>query len=301
MATERWPALVYAEWKDTLETVHMWTQVVGKIALAHAPRENHSWGIAMQVTPRGVATKTLFHDARPFALEFDFLSHQLALNVADERSAALDLAPMSVADFYAAAMQMLADARLPVAIWTMPVEIAEPVRFERDTAHAAYDRIAVERFQRVLSQVDRVFRRHRSGFVGKSSPVHFFWGSFDLAVTRFSGRPAPPREGPAFMVEAYSHEVISHGFWPGNAQMPEPVFYAYAVPEPDGFKAAAVRPSAAYYHAELGEFLLPYAAVRGLDDPDDAILQFMESTYAEGATRAGWNRGELERSIAGPR
>jgi hypothetical protein len=295
MTDDLWPALVYDDWKDTLATVHMWTQVVGKLAVRHAPPENHSWGIAMPVTPRGVASRTMFHGVRPFAFEFDFLGHQLVLSVDDERSATLDLAPMSVADFYAAVMQMCRDAGLPVSIWTTPVEVPDPVKFEQDTSHASYDAPAMERFQRVLSQVDRVFRRYRAGFVGKSSPVHFFWGSFDLAVTRFSGRPAPPREGPAFMVEAYSHEVISHGFWPGNAQLPEAAFYSYAVPEPDGFKQARVRPDAAYYHAGMGEFLLPYAAVRTLADPEQGILDFMHSTYAEAAARADWDRAALER------
>ena len=294
MTHEKWPALVYDDWKDTLATVHMWTQVVGKIAVSHAPRENHGWGIAMQVTPRGIATKTMYHGDRPFAMEFDFVSHQLALIVDDDRSSSLDLAPMTVADFYAAVMRMCHDAGLPVSIWTTPVEIPDPVKFERDSAHSSYDPEAMARFRQALSQVDRVFKQHRAGFVGKSSPVHFFWGAFDLAVTRFSGKLAPPREGPAFMVEAYSHEVISHGFWPGNAQLPAASFYAYAVPEPEGFKQARVQPDAAYYHGELGEFLLPYAAVRESPDPDRAILDFMRSTYEEAATRAGWNRDALE-------
>ena len=293
MAHERWPALVYDDWKDTLATVHLWTQVVGKIAVRHAPPENHGWGIAMQVTPRGLATRTMFHGERPFALEFDFLSHQLALNVDDERSAALDLEPMSVAAFYAAVMRMCRDAGLPVSIWTKPVELPDPVtKFEHDTAHAAYDGAAIERFQRVLAQVDRVFKRHRAGFIGKSSPVHFFWGSFDLAVTRFNGDPAPPRDPaePAFMHDAYSHAVISHGFWPGNDhQYPGAAFYAYAAPEPAGFKEARVKPDAASY-LPLGEFLLPYDAVRQAADPEQAILDFMNSTYEAAATRAGWDR-----------
>jgi hypothetical protein len=297
MAHEQWPALVYDDWKATLATVHLWTQVVGKIAVRHAPRENHCWGSAMLVTPRGVTTRTMFHFDRPFALEFDFLSHQLALVVDDEHSASLDLEPMSVAEFHAAVMRMCRDAGLPVKIWTKPVELPDPVtRFEDDTAHAAYDAAAVERFQRVLAQVDRIFKRHRSGFVGKSSPVHFFWGSFDLAVTRFNGAPAPPRDPkePAFMREAYSHAVISHGFWPGNDhQHPAAAFYAYAVPEPAGFKAARVKPDAASY-VPLGEFLLPYDAVRAAPDPEQAILDFMNSTYEAAAERAGWDRAALE-------
>lgn len=302
MPHEQWPALVYDDWKDTLATVHLWSQVVGKIAVRHAPQENHGWGIAMQVTPRGLATKTMFHEGRPFSIAFDFLSHQLALDVDDERSSSLDLEPMSVAEFYEAAIRMCRDAGLTVSIWTRPVELPEPVTpFEIDNAHASYDAGAVERFQRALSQVDRVFRRFRSGFVGKCSPVHFFWGSFDLAVTRFNGHLAPARspDEPAFMREAYSHAVISHGFWPGNPQHPEASFYAYAVPAPAGLNESAVRPDAAHYHAPMSEFLLPYAAVREAADPDRAVLDFMQSTYDAAATLAGWDRAALE--VAGSR
>jgi hypothetical protein len=297
MTNELWPALPYADWKDTYATLHMWTQVVGKIAVRHAVPENHCWAIAMQVTPRGVATRTLFHGTTPFSFEFDFFDHQLVLRMpADEASASLDLAPMTVADFYAAVMRMCDDAGLPVTIWTTPVEIPDPVKFELDTAHHAYDEASVERFWMVLSQVDRVFRRNRQGFVGKCSPVHFFWGSFDLAVTRFSGKavPPPPREGPRFMAEAYSHEVISHGFWPGNAQLPEAAFYAYAVPAPAGLNAARMAPEGAYYSDTLGEFILPYDAARRAPDPERAILQFMETTYEQAATLAGWPRMDLE-------
>ena len=289
-----WPALPLNDWNETRATVHMWTQVVGKIALRHAAAENHSWGIAMQVTPRGLLTRTLHHGARPFSFEFDFVDHQLVLHVGDERSAVLDLEPMPVAEFYRIVMQICEDAALPVRIWTVPSELEHPVRFEDDVAHASYDRAAVERWRVALSHADRLFRRYRSGFVGKCSPVHFFWGAFDLAVTRFSGRPAPLREGPAFMVEAYTHEVISHGFWPGSEQFPEAAFYAYAVPEPEGLKTAAVRPDAAYYHSSLGEFLLPYEAVRRAPDPDRAVLDFMESTYAQAATLGRWDRAALE-------
>ncbi|HJR60650.1 MAG TPA: DUF5996 family protein [Vicinamibacterales bacterium] len=296
MTTELWPALPYTEWHETYATVHMWTQVVGKIAVGHAPPENHSWGIAMQVTPRGLTTRTLFHGTTPFAFDFDFLSHQLVLKVSHARSAALDLAPMTVAEFYQAVMRMSADAGVPVKIWTTPVEIPDPVKFEIDTVHQAYDPAAVERFFRILLQADRVFRGHRACFVGKCSPVHFFWGSFDLAVTRFSGRPAPPREGPAFMVDAYSKEVISHGFWPGNQQFPSAAFYAYAVPEPDGFREARVTPAAAFYEPSMGEFLLPYDAVRQAADPEQAILDFMNSTYEQASAVAKWDRANLERA-----
>jgi hypothetical protein len=256
----------------------------------------------MQVTPRGVMTKTLYHGTVPFAVEFDFVEHQLALIVAggaSHRSSSLALEPMSVAEFYATVMRMCRDAGLPVRIWSTPVEIADPVKFEADTAHQSYDAAAMQRFQQVLSQVDRVFKRHRAGFIGKSSPVHFFWGSFDLAVTRFSGREAPRREGPAFMTEAYSHEVISHGFWPGNAQVPQTVIYAYAAPEPDGFKEARVAPDASFYHDGMGEFMLPYDAARTAPDPERAILDFLTSTYERAAALGRWDRTALEPRRAG--
>ena len=295
MAHEQWPALVYDEWKDTLATLHMWTQIVGKVAVNYAPPENHSWHVAMQVTPRGLATRTMYFEGRPFGFEFDFRSHELVLNAADDRSATLDLEPMTVADFYDLFMRMCGDAGYPVRIRPIADELPQPIAFEADTVHASYDAPAVERFHRVLSQVDRVFRTFRAAFVGKSSPSHFFWGAFDLAVTRFDGRPAPPREDPyRFMREAYSHAVISHGFWPGNDhQYPDAALYAYAAPEPPGFKDARVLPESASYNP-LGEFLLPYAAVRAAADPDRAILDFMRSTYEAAADRAGWDRPALE-------
>ena len=216
MANERWPALPYEEWLDTYATLHMWTQVVGKVALARAAPLNHSWAIALQVTARGLSTVMLPHGARSFTIAFDFIDHQLVIETSDGERRALPLRPQSVADFYAEVIGTLNDMRLPVRIWSTPVEIPSPVPFERDSVHHAYDPELANRFWRIVVQVHRVFTECRSGFIGKSSPVHFFWGAFDLAVTRFSGRPAPPREGPAFMREAYSHEVISHGFWPGS-------------------------------------------------------------------------------------
>ncbi len=289
-----WPELPYDAWKDTYATLHMWMQVVGKVALAHAAPLNHSWGIAFQVTPRGLVTRTLPRDARSFTIEFDFIAHQLAIRTSDGGVRTLPLVPRSVADFYRIVMRMLDELSLTTRIWTMPTEVESPIRFEDDTVHASYDPEYANRAWRILVQADRVFSASRCRFIGKCSPVHFFWGGFDLAVTRFSGRPAPPREGPAFMREAYSHEVISHGFWPGGRGVLEPVFYAYAVPEPSGFKDARVRPDAAFYHAQLGEFLLPYDAVRRSADPDEAIREFVDSTYAEAATRAGWDRAALE-------
>jgi len=297
---DRWPALPYDAWKDTYATLHMWTQVVGKVALAQAPTVNHSWATALLVTPRGLSTRTLPHDQRSFAIELDLIDHQLAIRASDGVTRTLPLEPRSVADFYRDVMKTLRDMALPVKVWPMPVEIPSPIRFDEDTLHHSYDREYAHRFWRVLVQCERVLNAARCMFVGKCSPVHFFWGSFDLAVTRFSGRPAPPREGPAFMRDAYSHEVISHGFWPGNAQFPEPAFYAYAVPEPAGLREAPVRPAAAYYHRDLGEFILPYEAVRTAPDPDAAIQMFVDSTYQQAADLGRWDRAALERApIAG--
>jgi hypothetical protein len=294
-SAEVWPELPYEAWKDTYATLHMWTQIVGKVALAQAPPLNHSWGIAMQVTPRGLATRTLPHGGRTFSIQFDFVDHRLIIHASDGRGKALALRPQSVADFYREVMGALDEMGLPVKIWPMPVEIPSPIRFDEDTVHHAYDSEYANRWWTILSQVARVFTQSQCNFVGKCSPVHFFWGSFDLAVTRFSGRPAPPREGPAFMREAYSHEVISHGFWPGSGAILEPTFYSYAVPEPAGLKDAPVQPEAAYYHRELGEFVLPYEAVRNAVSPDQAILAFIESTYDHAATLAGWDTKSLAR------
>jgi hypothetical protein len=273
----------------------MWSQVVGKVALALAPPVNHSWGIALRVTSRGLTTPPLPHGSRVFTIAFDFVAHELAIETADGERRVLPLRPQTVADFYAEVMATLDGMRLPVKIWPMPVEIPDPIRFDRDTVHASYDPEWANRFFRLLVQIERAFLASRCGFVGKCSPVHFFWGSFDLAVTRFSGRPAPPRDGPAFMREAYSHEVISHGFWPGGGPLPEPVFYAYVVPAPAGADEARVRPDAAYWHRELGEFVLPYEAVRTAASPEQAIEAFVGSTYEAFATLAGWDRGALER------
>ncbi|MBA3297060.1 MAG: hypothetical protein H0U19_09000 [Acidobacteria bacterium] len=300
MIDEVWPELAYDSWKDTRETLHMWAQVVGKVAIDHGPPLNHSWGSAFRVTPRGLATRTLYEDVRSFSLEFDFIDQRLILHTSDGRTASVPLAPMSVADFFAAVMAMCEKAGLAVKVWSTPVEVEAPIPFEKDTIHHSYDASSAELFWRVLVQVDRVLNLHRGRFIGKSSPVHFFWGAFDLAVTRFSGLPVPPppRQGPAFMQEAYSHAVISHGFWAGDARLPEPAFYAYAVPQPQGFKAATVLPAAAYYHPTLDEFVLPYAAVRAARDPGATIVEFVDSTYEQAASLAGWDREALERGPA---
>jgi hypothetical protein len=293
---EQWPSLPYEEWKDTYATLHMWTQIVGKVALAQAPPLNHSWAIALLVTPRGLVTHTLPHGERTFTMEFDFIDHQLVIRVSDGTIKTVPLGPRSVADFYAEVMATLGALTLPVKIWPMAVEIPVPIRLDTDHVHHSYDPVLANRCWTILSKVARVFEGSRCDFVGKCSPVHFFWGGFDLAVTRFSGRPAPPRDGPAFMREAYSQEVISHGFWFGSGPVLEPAFYAYAVPEPPGLKAARVQPKGAFYHGELGEFILPYETVRQADSPEQAITAFVDSTYGQAASLARWNRAVLERS-----
>ena len=294
MTAEAWPPLPYEDWKDTYQTLHMWTQVVGKVAVALAPRVNHSWAVAMRVTARGLSTGLLPHERRSFTMEFDFVDHRLVLRTSDGETRTLALAPCPVADFYRDTMRLLHEMSLPVRIWPVAVEIPTPIRLDEDTQHRSYDPVYANRFWRILVAVDRVFTSSRCGFVGKCSPVHFFWGSFDLAVSRFSGRPAPPREGPAFMRDAYSHEVISHGFWPGSDPVLEPTFYSYAVPEPPGLRDAPVRPSAASYHTGLGEFVLPYEAVRTAPSPEHTLAEFIESTYGAAATLAGWDRAALE-------
>lgn len=299
---ELWPALPYDAWKDTYATLHMWTQIVGKIALALAPPLNHSWAIALRLTARGLSTRRLVNGNLSFTMEFDFIDHQLVIRASDSGERTVRLEPRTVADFYREVMAVLHEMGLDVTIWTMPVEIPSPIRFEQDTVHGSYDPVFANRFWRILARIEEVFTREQCNFIGKCSPTHFFWGSFDLAVTRFSGRPAPLREGPAFMREAYSHEVISHGFWPGGAPVLEPAFYAYAVPEPPGLKDANVQPDAAFYHRELNEFILPYESVRTAASPEAAIRAFVESTYEQAADLARWDRPALERTpVAGAR
>ena len=294
--SEPWPALPYDEWKETYATLHMWTQIVGKVALALAPPLNHGWAIALHLTPRGLSTRRLAHGSRSLTLEFDFIAHRLVIRASDGSERMIRLEPRTVADFYHEVMAVLREMGLEVRIWPMPVEIPSPIRFDQDTVHESYDRVSANRFWRLLTQIDEVFTRAQCTFVGKCSPTHFFWGGFDLAVTRFSGRPAPPRDGPAFMRDAYSHEVISHGFWPGSAPVLEPAFYAYAVPEPPGLKDITVRPDAAFYHRDLNEFILPYESVRTAGSPEAAIRAFVESTYEQAAGLAGWDRATLERA-----
>jgi hypothetical protein len=298
MSEETWPALPYESWKDTYATLHMWTQVVGKVALAQAPPVNHSWAIAFQVTARGLMTRSLAYGPRSFTIEFDFIDHVLVIRASDGVTRTIRLEPKTVADFYREVMAALREMALPVKIWTVPSEVPNPIRFEHDTVHHSYDPVYANRVWRIFAQVERVLTDERCNFVGKTSPAHFFWGGFDLALTRFSGKPAPPRDGPAFMREAYSHEVISHGFWPGSGPVLEPAFYAYAAPTPAGLDEAIVEPSDAFYHRELGEFILPYDAVRRSADPDAAIRRFVDTTYERAAELAGWERRALERAPA---
>jgi Family of unknown function (DUF5996) len=295
MNNEVWPALPYNAWHDTYATLHLWSQIVGKIALAQAPPINHSWAVSLHLTARGLTTRNLPQGDRSFMMEFDFIEHQLVIRTTDGDVRALPLRSRSVAEFYREIVDTLRSMALPVKIWSMPVEIPSPIRFENDTIHRSYDPEFANRFWRILLQVERVFTACRCQFIGKCSPVQFFWGGFDLAVSRFSGKAAPARDGPAFMRAAYSHEVISHGFWPGSGPVLEPAFYAYCVPEPTGLKDARVQPAAAFYHSELGEFILPYDAVRTATSPDSAIIAFIDSTYEQAATLANWDRTALER------
>lgn len=294
---DRWPSLPLEGWRDTYATLHMWTQVIGKVCLALTPLTNHFWNIAFQITPRGLSTPTMTLDGVALTVSFDFIDHQLIVGTSDGRKQQLALRPMTVAEFYMRVMELLRDVGVRVRIWTTPVEIPEPIPFEQDTIHRAYDPLPVRAFHDILLATKPVFESFRSTFIGKCSPVHFFWGSFDVAVTRFSGERAPERPGADSITrEAYSHAAISHGFWPGSGPVQEPAFYAYAAPEPGGFKQAQVRPSAAYYHAELSEFILPYEAVRAAASPPQELTSFLESTYDAAATLAGWNRSALERS-----
>ncbi len=294
-AGDPWPALPLDAWRETYATLHMWTQIVGKTRLALAPMLNHWWNVPLYVTSRGLSTSAISCAWLTFEVEFDFLSHTLEIRTSDGSIRALALAPRSVADFYAEYMATLRELGIGATIWPHPVEIPDPIPFGVDRTHASYDGDAAQRFWRVLTQVDRVFKQFRGRFVGKSSPVHFFWGSFDHAVTRFSGRVAPPRPGAdAVTREAYSHEVISAGFWPGSGPVQEAAFYAYASPEPTGLAAATIQPASAYYHHELGEFVLPYEAVRTAPSPDAMLLDFLQSTYTAAAERGNWDRTALE-------
>ena len=291
-----WPALPLDSWRETCATLHMWTQMVGKVRMQLTPLVNHWWNVPLYVSPRGLTTSNIPYGTRSIELRFDFLADQLVLECSDGLVKELPLRPMAVADFYREFMEMLRSAGIEVSIWRMPVEVPDPIPFDEDRVHAAYDAERVKTFWCILRSVDAVFHQFRTRFTGKVSPVHFFWGSFDLAVTRFSGRKAPERPGADSMTrEAYSHEVSSVGFWPGSGSMSGPAFYSYAAPEPQGFKEARVRPDAAGYDKGLGEFLLSYDDVRKAQSPSAALLEFCQSTYDAAAELGHWDRRLLER------
>jgi hypothetical protein len=301
-----WPELPYAAWADTCTTLHLWTQVVGKVRLAKSPWVNHSWHVTLYVTARGLTTSLIPHGERQLQIDFDFIDHRLLVSVSDGQMRTLPLTPMSVADFYEKLIGMLGELGIPVRIRELPNEVPDPIPFSQDQVHASYDARYANRYWRVLLQADRVLKAFRARFTGKCSPVHFFWGSNDLAVTRFSGRPAPVHPGGVPHLpdpvtrEAYSQEVSSAGFWPGGGPIEHAAFYSYAYPVPAGFGNARVQPAETYFHEALGEFLLPYEAVRTSDDPDATLLAFLQSTYEAAAESAGWDRASLERDPVPP-
>ena len=290
-----WPPLPLAEWQDTYATLHMWTQIVGKVRLALAPWVNHCWEVTLYVSARGLTTSPIPYERGIFEIEFDFLHHNLVIQTSEGTSKTIPLAPRPVADFYKEFMAALESLGIHVKIWNMPVEVPNPIAFDKDFVHASYDRDAVSRFWHALISVDTIFKEFRGRFIGKDSPVHFFWGSFDLAVTRFSGRRAPEREGAdPITKEAYSHEVISAGFWPGAGDIKDAAFYVYAAPEPEGFSQSVVLPPRAFYHPQMKEFFLMYDDVRQAASPKTMLLDFLQSTYEAGANLGKWDRAELE-------
>lgn len=302
---ECWPALPLASWKDTFATLHMWTQIVGKIRLELAPKVNHWWNVSLYVSARGLTTHTIPYGKRVFEMEFDFVEHKLAIRTSDPAEKSIALAPRSVADFYSECMSALRGLGIDVEIWKVPVEVPDPIPFDQDTVHASYDPRYARHLWRILVSLDEVFNVFRARFIGKSSPVQFFWGSFDLAVSRFSGKRAPERNDPdpvlrKIMREAYSHEVISAGWWPGGGGVNDAAFYCYAAPQPQGFAAQTVRPAQAFYSRDLGEFLLMYEDVRQAASPAATLLDFMESAYDAGATLGKWDRAALEASPPQP-
>ncbi len=293
--TEIWPTLPFEEWQDTCETLHLWMQVVGKVRLELSPYQNHWWQVPFYINSRGLTTSPITYQNRIFEVNFDFIDHVLTVQTSDGATRYLPLIPRSVADFYREFMAILKSLNIEVEINTLPSEILNAIPCDEDQDHKSYDPEYVNRFWRLLVQADRVLKIFRGGFIGKSSPVHFFWGSFDLAVTRFSGKRAPEREGADSITrEAYSHEVFSVGFWPGNAEFPKPSFYAYAAPEPEGLKAATVRPEKAFYSPEKSEFFLLYDDVRSGENPDQLLLDFAQSTYEAAASLGHWDRLNLE-------
>jgi hypothetical protein len=300
--SKAWPPLPLAEWRPTYATLHMWTQIVGKVRMALSPHMNHWWHVPLYVTSRGLTTSPIPYGDGIFEIQFDFIGHTLGIETSGGAARSIRLIPMTVAAFYREFMAALGSLGISVAIWPVPVEIPDPVRFDRDEAHGSYDPEYANRFWRILVSAHNIFTAFRSRFIGKASPVHFFWGSFDLAVTRFSGRRAPEREGADPITrEAYSHEVISAGFWPGGGEVDGAAFYSYTVPQPPGLPEAAVRPGSAFYSPKLSEFLLRYEDLRLVDSPRRALLEFLQSTYEAGAGLAGWDRASLERRPPAPR
>jgi hypothetical protein len=301
--SDAWPALPLGAWSDTLATLHMWTQVVGKVRLVQSPWVNHSWHVTLYVTARGLSTSPIPYGTRTFEMEFDFIAHQLVIKTGEGRTQQIPLEPQSVAAFYARLMEALGALDLRVKIYRKPNEVPEAIPFDQDEVHRSYDREYASRFWRVLVQADRVLKIFRSRFTGKSSPVHFFWGGADIAVTRFSGRPAPEHPGgfpnlpDRITREAYSHEVSSCGFWAGGGPILYPAFYSYAYPEPAGFSKAPVGPRGAFYSPDVHEFILPYDEVRLAASPDDTLLEFLQTTYDAAATLAAWDRASLERAV----
>ena len=300
MNSTLWPALPLPEWKDTYETLHRWMQIVGKIRLTLSPPMNHWWNTTLYVTPSGLTTSSMTYKGQYLQIDFDFTEHILLIRTTKGSPKTIVLQPRSVADFYHEVMRNLESLGMPITIWTTPVEVQDRTPFEKDEKHAAYDPEYAQRVWRIMAEANRVLTEFRGRFIGKVSPVHFFWGAFDLAVTRFSGRRAPPHPGAPNMarfvaVEAYSHEVSSCGFWPGGGPVNEPAFYAYAYPEPQGFKDYPIQPQEAFYHKEMGEFLLPYDVVRNAKSPDDVLMTFLQTSYEAAATCAKWDRHSLER------
>lgn len=295
-----WPELPHTRWIDTLETLHMWSQIVGKIRMERAAWVNHSWSVALYVTSRGLTTSPIPYGGRTFEIDFDFVDHRLPIRTSDGETRSLTLEPKSVAEFYRQLLSTLAEMKIDAAIHPVPNEITEAIPFPEDEVHGTYEPEHAHSLWRALVQADRVMKEFRAAFTGKVSPVHFFWGGFDMAVTRFSGQEAPEHPGgipnlpDEITREAYSHEVSSCGFWPGRRDAPDPIFYSYAYPTPDGFSESSVRPDEAFWLADLGEFVLPYEAVRTADSPDDALYSFFETTYAAAADLAGWDRQQLE-------
>jgi len=301
-----WPSLPYPAWRETCTTLHLWTQVIGKIRLACTPWLNHSWHVTLYPTAQGLTTSLVPYGQRSFEIEFDFNQHQLVIRTGEGGSEKIALKPRTVASFFAAVIATLASLEIAVQITELPCEIPGAIPFSHDHTHSAYDPEYAHRLWRALIQIDRVFKQFRTGFIGKCSPVHFFWGSFDLAVTRFSGRPAPlhpggvPGVADAVMREAYSHELSSAGFWPGGSGIDYPAFYSYAFPEPTGYRSSTTEPKEAFFNEALGEYLLPYETVRTATNPDATLLAFLQSTYDAAANCGNWDRSALERPSGRP-